>query len=247
MGDSARLEQCSRAVTQMQRVLRDFHTQSDLVGGDKDTNFQRQKIAKLRQRFAELDSQATLLLKEVKPGGPDDRTWNQMRDDVKAARGEFERADRETRAKEKAHQPKGAGGAAAGETGTAGAAPAAGGGGHHAVKMQDFKQVDMRELATEEQLQREKLKGVLEVEGDIYEIKSMYQEFHGMVTEQQGGLDTMETNIDKSTAHVEKGVVEMKEANRLQKSSRKKLCILIAIVIAVGIVAVVIYFIVKKA
>jgi hypothetical protein len=232
------LDKLDQLKTQMQRMVREYQTKSKVIGTDRDSDAHRKVLSRLRERFAEIDKKAGALLSSQPTSGPEVGDWQQIKQAIRDVRSEFEAIDRDVRSKENAHRVVGAESDA-----SAGAKPA---GGHTTIKMQDFKQIDDAELLTEEALQNEKLKGILDVERDMNELHSMYHELHGHVHSQQTGLDTAETNIDSAQSHVEKGVVELKQANKLQKSSRKKMFILLAIIAVVIIVAIIVIVVVTK-
>ncbi len=132
-----------------------------------------------------------------------------MRQSVRDQKAEWDRLDRDVKARELSRPIQVAC--------EAGAASTAGGTGpdHTEVKMQHFRQIDDAELNTEDAIQTEKLKGILEVERKMNELRAMNREFGAHVEDQQVGLNTAETNIDKAQDHVEKGVKELKSANKL--------------------------------
>uniref|UniRef100_A0A7S1KXV6 t-SNARE coiled-coil homology domain-containing protein n=1 Tax=Neobodo designis TaxID=312471 RepID=A0A7S1KXV6_NEODS len=247
---AATLDKLDQLRTQMERFKSDYATQARLVGTDKDGDAHRKKLKRVRQRFTDADSKATAMLAQAPQSGPDASDWASLRNALRQIRSEFEATDRETRAKENAHpigDAPGAAGAAGGHHADGGAGAGGGpAGGHRAVRMQEFRQVDDAELLTEEALQTEKLNGILEVERDMNELQGMYHELHAHVEDQQTGLNTAEGNIDKAQTHVEKGVTELKSANKLQKSSRKKMFILLAIIAIIVIVIIVVVVVTKK-
>lgn len=104
------------------------------------------------------------------------------------------------------------------------------------VRVQAIKQVDNSELYTKEALEREKLQGALEIEAEMRDLHSTYKEFNDLVNHQQQGIDTMASNVQDARVHVEKGIVELQDASKYQKSSRKKLCIALIIIVVLAVV-----------
>jgi len=245
MSDLDKLEQLR---SQLQRQIKEYATQGKMIGTDKDNEAQRKKLQRLRDRITEIDGKATALLSRAPSGGMEAADWDSLKQSIRELRQQFETVDREVRGKENAHRlPTGGGASDAAMGSSTGAAASRPTGGHTSVQMQHFRQVDDAELLTEEALQTEKLDGILSVERDMNELKSMYHEMHQHVVTQQDGLNTAETNIDKAQSHVEKGVVELKSANKLQKSSRKKMFILLAIIAVIAIIVIVVVVVMKKA
>jgi len=242
MSDLDKLEQLR---SQLQRQIKEYATQGKIIGTDKDNDAQRKKLQRLRDRIGEIDSKATALLGKAPSGGIEAADWDSLKQSIRELRQQYESVDREVRGKENAHRlPTSAGAPEVGSSTGAASRPT---GGHTSVQMQHFRQVDDAELLTEEALQTEKLGGILEVERDMNELKSMYHEMHSHVVTQQEGLNIAETNIDKAQTHVEKGVGELKSANKLQKSSRKKMFILLAIIAVIAIIVIVVVVVMKKA
>lgn len=242
MSDLDKLEQLR---SQLQRQIKEYATQGKMVGTDKDNDMQRKKLQRLRDRIGEIDQKATALLSKAPSYGAEAGDWDTLKQSIRELRQQYESVDREVRGKENAHRLPTSGGGVEPATGSSTGAgrPA---GGHTSVQMQHFRQVDDSELLTEEALQTEKLEGILEVQRDMNELKSMYHEMHSHVVQQQDGLNLAEGNIDKAQAHVEKGVVELKSANKLQKSSRKKMFILLAIIAVIAIIVIVVVVVTKK-
>lgn len=247
------LERLEQMRMQLVRFKNDYATQSGIIGTDKDNDAHRKKIQRIAQRYRDVDSKATTLLSKAPASGPEANDWNGLRIAIRNLRTDFEGHEREVRARENAHPLAGAaaagvggGGGNGGGGGGSGGGDYGGRGGHAAVKMQDFRQVDDAELLTEEALQTEKLEGILEVERDMNELRGMYHELHSHVEYQQTGLNTAEANIDQAQTHVEKGVTELKSANKLQKSSRKKMFILLGIIVVIVVIVIVIVVVMKK-
>lgn len=214
MADS--LELASNQIQTMRTVLRQFKTAASAANPSAD------KLDKLKAQFTQIDTKVSNLL-----ASGNGRDWEPLRKDAKTVRDEFQRLDRAVATKQSAAQndmnraSSGAdGGSSANNGGGAGSRL---GLGHATV-------VNTAPLDTEEALQRERLEGVVEIEGQMGELKSMYQDFNTLVHEQQAGLDMTEQNVDKSTKHVERGVVELKKASEVQKSSRKWMCALVVII-----------------
>lgn len=243
---ASNLERLEQLRSQLLRFKNDYVTQARILGTEKDNEAHRKKLARLKQRYTDTDNKASALLSEAPSAGPDVADWQQLRSAIKGLRADFDAADRDVKARETAKPLQGAPAGSSADHREDG--PAAGGaprGGHTGVRMQEFRQVDDAELLTEEALQTEKLEGILDVERDMNELRGMYHELHGHVTDQQVGLNTAEGNIDKAQTHVEKGVTELKSANKLQKSSRKKMFILLAIIAIIVVIVIVVIVVVK--
>lgn len=105
--------------------------------------------------------------------------------------------------------------------------------------VRDFKQVDLSGLRTEEHLQAEKLRSAREVETDMQDLKTTYQEFSSLVDKQQEGLDYVTNNVSETNNLIDKGHGQLQSASRSQKRFRKFGCA-IGIVVIVVVIAVII-------
>jgi hypothetical protein len=214
---SDNLELASNHLQAMRTVLRQFKTAASAASPAAD------KLDKLKTQFTNTDAKVSKLL----AGAVSGREWEALKKDVKATRDEFQRLDRAVSTKQSAAQNDMNRASSGADEG------GANGGGAHAgskLGLGHATVVNTAPLDTEEALQRERLEGVVEIEGQMGELKSMYQDFNTLVHDQQAGLDMTEQNVDKSTKHVERGVVELKKASEVQKSSRKWMCALIVII-----------------
>lgn len=223
MADS--LDLASNQLQQMRNVLRQFKTAA--AGG----NAQADKLDKLKTQYVGLEGKVSRLLDQGSG-----RDWEPLKRDAKQMRDEFQRLDRAVAAKQsaQAHESSAKDAAAAD--------PMQAGG---RLGLSHATVVNTAPLDTEEALQRERLHGVVEIEGQMGELKSMYQDFNAMVHDQQAGIDMVDQNVDKSTKHVERGVVELKGASAVQKSSRKWMCCALMIILAIVAVVVIVVVVVK--
>lgn len=112
-----------------------------------------------------------------------------------------------------------------------------------------FKQVqpvDLSEFHTEEAIQREKLQHAREIESDVMDLKTTYQEFHSLVHQQQDGLDRMTNNVTESKSLIEQGHGQIQGASRRQKSFRKIGCIGGVVLIVVVIIVIIVVVLVTR-
>ncbi|ORC92519.1 syntaxin 7 [Trypanosoma theileri] len=114
------------------------------------------------------------------------------------------------------------------------------------VRVQEIKTVDMSEFHTEEALQREKLLGVREIEGNMMDLRTTYMEFNDLVQHQQTNLDMMTENVSSTQTYVEKGRSEIKVASRRQRCGRKMLCTIAGVLVIVIIVVIVVVVVLKR-
>ena len=231
----------------LQRINRDYANQAKYIGSERDDGALRRKLAMARERFNTTCHKIDTAMKQQDATGADKGSdmWRNIMVQIQEQKAEFEQMDREVQQKERQNPLAGMGGRAAGDITAAdddsrfdGSATVSGGG--IQSQIQGLKQIDMTELNLEENIQREKLEAVVQIEQDVNEIKSMYSEFNDHLEIQQPKLDVIETNVEKSTTRVEGGVVHLQQAQQSQKSSRKKTCcllflLLIGVALAIGL------------
>lgn len=228
-------ETFSRAIQQHKKAVQDFVQSVQLLGTEKDAAA-REKIKRLRTNIQTLEGK----ISEINSGDSHagDKAWEDLKAKYLQTKKEYDVSN--TNAKKKERQT-----AATGDRGEQQGRQGGGGGGSGAgeVRIQEIKQIDMSELNTKEAIEKEKLVGALEIESEMRDLKSTYQEFNDLVNHQQTGLDKASSDISQARVHVEKGIVELQEASKHQKSSRKKMCIIIAIlIIAMIAIVIVVYF-----
>ena len=265
---ASNFDRVDRLRIELQRINKEFKTHSTCISAAavenekkrlnsrrqsiirKDTVALRQKLATLRDCFQKTSAKIDELVHEEESRGTlnlsaskNKASWVTTIQQIESEKCDFEKLDRDVRLKEKANP-------------LTGARPT-----HHDYNDNDgynmnnqpenqqqqdqihipgFKNIDMNEMEVEENIQREKLEAVVQIEQDVNEIKSMYSEFNDHLEIQQPKLDVIETNVEKSTTRVEGGVVHLQQAQQSQKSSRKKTCcllflLLIGVALAIGL------------
>jgi t-SNARE complex subunit (syntaxin) len=233
-------EKASKLVDKFSRDVELFKKRSADVGDNnpKDTPQLRAKLNDLRRTIGRTQEQ----LQGALGSAATDRSWDDVRQRFRTLSKDYEAADAGVRKREKAFplSASAEGGAvtpaaSASRTGTAGGT----------IDLSQMRRYDMNELATEEVLQQEKCRAAVEIEQEARELHSAYVEFNALTQEQQQGLDKMTSNLVKTERSMEKGIGQLQAASEHQKSSRKKLCILL-VILAVAIAIIVIVVIVLK-
>eukprot|EP00993_Chasmostoma_nieuportense_P002691 NODE_3464_length_962_cov_106.592814_g3315_i0.p1 GENE.NODE_3464_length_962_cov_106.592814_g3315_i0~~NODE_3464_length_962_cov_106.592814_g3315_i0.p1 ORF type:complete len:265 (+),score=90.24 NODE_3464_length_962_cov_106.592814_g3315_i0:69-863(+) len=108
-----------------------------------------------------------------------------------------------------------------------------------------LKAYDISTLDTEKAIQKEKLTDIKELEKDLLDLNVCYKEFNDTVHEQQHSLDHAQQHISDTNIAVEQGIEELKAAGKYQKSSRKKMCVLLLLLLGALAVAGVVVFVSK--
>lgn len=243
----------------LQRITREITQSAKNIGvPTKDGAALRDRIEKSKQRWQAEESKLKSMMKAASTMADEDGVWSEVKSQHEQERRQFDDAVILVRRKEGEFPLAGsAAAAAAGPSSQAGTSATSLDGGATASsssipraglqvqRQQQITKLQMAELHTEEQLQREKQQGAIEIAQDVTELKSIYQEFGSMLHEQQPALNQTETNVDQATKHVEKGVSELQSANKYQKSSRKKLCALVIVLVVIVAIVVIVVVVLK--
>ena len=201
------LEALDQLRGQMQRANSEFGQRAECVGTPKDSPALRQTLERIRQRFVALESKADSQVPRDGNNSADPALRELVRS-IAAERAGFAQVNRRARAAETAAPlPGGAprSNVESGQRATQTAQP-----------MTALTQMSLAELDTEEALQLEKLRGILDVERDVNELRAMFREARELVMAQQEGLNRINANIDSATRHVRGGTDHLRGARRLQ-------------------------------
>jgi len=79
-------------------------------------------------------------------------------------------------------------------------------------------------------------KDIVRLEASINELHQLFMDMAVLVESQGELLNQIEFNVSQSVDYTAKGVIELKQAVKLQKKSRKKMCILIGILLIIIVV-----------
>jgi len=85
------------------------------------------------------------------------------------------------------------------------------------------------------------------IQGQMVQVNEIFRDLAKLVEDQGEMIDNIQTNIVSASQNVEAGLKEVKDADKSQQSSRKKLCFLaIFVTVLVAIVVIVVVVLTKK-
>eukprot|EP00158_Paraphelidium_tribonemae_P007750 Partr_v1_DN28350_c1_g1_i4_m79271 putative SYNtaxin len=112
-------------------------------------------------------------------------------------------------------------------------------------RQQELMRLD-NEIEFNENIIMEREQSIREIETAMHEVNEVFRDLGSLVSEQQGMIDNIESNIESSAARTGDANIELQGANRYQQKSRNRQCWLLAILTAVIIVLLVILLVFKK-
>ncbi|KAH9589421.1 Target SNARE coiled-coil homology domain [Trypanosoma melophagium] len=235
-------ETLSRAVQQLRRACSDVSSATAELGTARDI-MAREKLRQARLLATQCEEKVSGILSTCV--GPE---MIALRGQFQSGKSEFDLLNKEATGRERQTWRSGVQadvlvgrGEGGGEVGKGESLAV-----YEPVRAQEIKTVDMSEFHAEEALQREKLLGVREIEGNMMDLRTTYLEFNDLVQHQQTNLDMMTENVSSTQTYVEKGRSEIKVASRRQRCGRKMLCAIAGVLVTVIIVVIVVVVVLKR-
>ncbi|EGG22490.1 syntaxin 7 [Cavenderia fasciculata] len=115
-----------------------------------------------------------------------------------------------------------------------------------ASRRQQLSQVES-EREYQNSIIQEREDGIRQIEQSIVEINEIFMDLSNLVSEQGVMLNTIEHSLESTVMNTQEGVVQIKQASQHQRSARTKMCWLALILfIVAGVLAVILYFTIKK-
>ncbi|KAM4633882.1 syntaxin-7 [Polymixia lowei] len=101
-----------------------------------------------------------------------------------------------------------------------------------------FQEEAQEEAITEDDLKliQERESSIRQLESDITDINDIFKDLGMMVHEQGDMIDSIEANVESADLNVQNATQQLSRAADYQRSSRKKICILLVLLVVVGVV-----------
>ncbi|CAG01809.1 unnamed protein product, partial [Tetraodon nigroviridis] len=239
---SSSIQKLTLLTSELQRAV-------SLLGTEQDTTQLRQTLQQKQQQGNQLAKETDRLMKTYAslPVGPDQRQRKIQRErllnDFSAALNSFQKIQRQAANREREFvarvrassrvsggQPEDSFGEMPQFVSESQSQAQA-----EAITEEDLRLIQERESAIQQLEVQTKAK--LGAESDITVINDIFKDLGMMVHEQGDMIDSIEANVENADAHVQSGTQQLARASEYQRSSRKKICILM-IVLAVAAVVV---------
>jgi len=106
------------------------------------------------------------------------------------------------------------------------------------AEQQRVAQLQEQEAVIEDDLAliREREERIHSLEADILDVNEIFRELGALVHAQGEVLDTIDSNVEAASSHVETGNQQLIKAAEYQRKSRKKMCCLLAIFLVITLV-----------
>ncbi|XP_076021531.1 syntaxin-7 [Genypterus blacodes] len=204
---------------------------------EQDTSQLRHTLQQKQQEGNQLAKETDRLIKTfgALPAGPDQRQRKLQKErllnDFSSALNSFQKTQRQAANKEREFVAR-----VRASSRVSGGQPDEGFG-HVAPFASDSQIQAEAEAITEDDLRliQERELSIRQLESDITDINDIFKDLGMMVHEQGDMIDSIEANVETADTHVQSGTQQLSRAADYQRSSRKKICILL-IVLAVAAV-----------
>ncbi|XP_061668202.1 syntaxin-7 [Syngnathoides biaculeatus] len=229
---SANVQRLSLLTSELQRAL-------SLLGTAQDGGQLQQTLQQNQQQGNQLAKETDRLIKSFSalPAGADQRQRKiqkeRLLNDFSAALNSFQKTQREAADKEREFVAR----VRASSRVSAGQPDARNGNGNPFLTS-DVQVQDQAEAVSEDDLRliRERESAIRQLESDITDINDIFKDLGVMVHEQGDVIDSIEANLENADANVQSATQQLARAADYQRSSRKKICVLIVVLVAVAVV-----------
>ncbi|RVE56156.1 hypothetical protein OJAV_G00233520 [Oryzias javanicus] len=234
---SSNIQRITLLTSELQRAL-------TLLGTEQDSSQLRQKLQQKQQQGNQLAKETDQQMKAFSalPVGPDQRQRKLQRErllnDFSVALNSFQKTQRQAADKEREFVARVRAGSRLSQGGqpddSFGDLPPS------------YSQVIQTETEaiTEEDLRliQERETSIRQLESDITDINDIFKDLGMMVHEQGDMIDSIEANVETADVHVQNATQQLARAADYQRSSRKKICILLVVLaIAAAVIGLIIW------
>ncbi|XP_038582744.1 syntaxin-7 [Micropterus salmoides] len=235
---SALVQSISSNIQKLTLLTSELQRTVSLLGTEKDSSHLRQTLQQKQQQGNQLAKETDRLIKAfgVLPVGPDQRQRKiqkeRLLNDFSAALNSFQKTQRQAADKEREFVARVR---ASSRVSVGQPEPSFGSGPPFPSESQVQAQA---EAITEEDLRliQERESSIRQLEADITDINDIFKDLGMMVHEQGDMIDSIEANVENADVHVQSATQQLSRAADYQRSSRKKMCILVIVLVVVAVI-----------
>ncbi|XP_067428359.1 syntaxin-7 [Thunnus thynnus] len=228
---SSNIQKLTLLISELQRAV-------SLLGTEQDSSQLRHSLQQKQQQGNQLAKETDRLIKAFSalPVGADQRQRKiqkeRLLNDFSAALNSFQKTQRQAADKEREFvarvraSSRVSGGQPEDSFGNVPPSPS------------DSQMQAQAEAITEEDLRliQERESSIRQLEADITDINDIFKDLGMMVHEQGDMIDSIEANVETADVNVQRGTQQLARAADYQRSSRKKICILMVVLAIAAVV-----------
>ncbi|XP_060908338.1 syntaxin-7 [Labrus mixtus] len=227
---SSNIQKLTLLTSELQRTI-------SLQGAAQDSNQLRNTLQQTQQQGNQLAKETDRLMKTFSalPVGPDQRQRKiqkeRLLNDFSNALSSFQKIQRQAADKEREFVAR-----VRASSRVSGGQPDDSFG--NASFSSDAQVQAQAEEITEEDLRliQERELSIRQLESDITDINDIFKDLGMMVHEQGDMIDSIEANVENADVHVQNATQQLARAAEYQRSSRKKICILMIVLAVVAVI-----------
>ncbi|XP_077442810.1 syntaxin-7 [Stigmatopora argus] len=225
---SGNIQRLSVLTSDLQRAL-------SLLGTEQDSDQVQQTLQQKQQQGNQLAKETDRLIKAFSalPVGTDQRQRKIQKDrllnDFSAALNTFQKTQREAADREREFVAR----VRASSKVSSGGQPES----YHVTPFQSDVQIQAEAVSEDDlRLIQERELAIQQLESDITDVNDIFKDLGMMVHEQGEMIDSIEANVESAEVNVQSATQQLARAADYQRSSRKKICILIIVLVLVAVV-----------
>ncbi|KAJ4928914.1 hypothetical protein JOQ06_004536 [Pogonophryne albipinna] len=235
---SALVQNISSSIQKLTLLTSELQRAVSTLGTEQDSSKLQQTLQQKQQQGNQLAKDTDRLIKAFSalPVGPDQRQRKLQKErllnEFSAALNSFQKTQRQAADKEREFVAR-----VRASSRVSGGQPDDGFGNMPPFLIDSQVQAQA-EAITEDDLRliQERESSIRQLESDITDINDIFKDLGMMVHEQGDMIDSIEANVENADVHVQSATQQLARAAEYQRSSRKKICILIIVLAVVSVV-----------
>ncbi|XP_033932111.1 syntaxin-7 [Pseudochaenichthys georgianus] len=235
---SALVQNISSSIQKLTLLTSELQRAVSTLGTEQDSSKLQQTLQQKQQQGNQLAKDTDRLIKAFSalPVGPDQRQRKLQKErlvnEFSAALNSFQKTQRQAADKEREFVAR-----VRASSRVSGGQPDDGFGNMPPFLIDSQVQAQA-EAITEDDLRliQERESSIRQLESDITDINDIFKDLGMMVHEQGDMIDSIEANVESADVHVQSATQQLARAAEYQRSSRKKICILMIVLAVVSVV-----------